>query len=708
MKHTILILVTALMIAALDSGNVSPSLAETENDCLLLEISGASGRSVCEDTTFEGWTWTAPETGPVTFNTRGSDMTLGLTVYTFDPVYTEIAAAPDEVRFTAQEGTEYTIFASADDEASAGTIVLNWQTAPRTSCGNDSAALVGSSDETGLRETVFDDPNPGEPAYVLAGPNASIWYWTTDDAVTQSLYVYASTDGSVSVRTFHDADELPHKVVDECTGNWMLIQRYDAENVDFWFYDADDNYQSGLAVFEFEGSYYYAEIDGKPVHAGKRITGTLRPMGAPWTGSYTLDVDMSEIQDAQLVPEQLAALINGLSLDEAGSRDMTSGWRFRLATVLGPLGAWLSPEVAVAQPAVTIQDAVFVVGSVMLAVGTGGLAPAAYGAAGAVMVSVSYLLPDVSQEQIRSRCPNSPKMAHDLCHGVANNLARPDERGPVGFVSDLARDVRGTLSGAANRAKQALGNIGQFFNPSSSPQAMDEPIHRIPDDNPPETVSGTMTDRTTIVDVTGTVTPDGDFDVADDDGEVQLQMSIDGGALVEGRFEWDGVEGEVEVDPSDLEDWGADDEQTELDDLLAELEEAMREAEEAERLTRQEAELEEARREAEEAMRGAEEAERLTRQENETGRTETDDGQTELEAILAELAELKEAIREAKREKARRETEKANRANNNRRDRPSYNQIDPYGLNSRPDNSGGRRQRCFRADGTEFGCAIGR
>lgn len=54
----------------------------------------------------------------------------------------------------------------------------------------------------------------------------------TDDAVIQSLYV--STDGSVSVRTFHDVDGLPHKVLNECSGDWMLIQRYDAENIDLW------------------------------------------------------------------------------------------------------------------------------------------------------------------------------------------------------------------------------------------------------------------------------------------------------------------------------------------------------------------------------------------------------------------------------------------------------------------------------------------
>ena len=605
MQRMSLTLMTVLMLSALGGGNVKASLAQTADDCPRVEISGASGRSVCEYVGEVVWTWTAPVTGPVVFDTRGSSSDgsgstwmsdTRLVIHAGDGLHdmTEVASnegGASTVRLNSQQGQMYRIHVDllypviVENYGPAGTIVLNWR--PAVSCGNSDTSLVGSSGESGLREAVFDDPDPGEPAYVLAGPKASVWYWMTDDAVTQSLYV--STDGSASVRTFHDADGLPHKVIDECTGNWMLIQRYDAENVDFWFYDADGNYQSGLAVFEFEGNYYYAEIDGVPVHAGKRITGILRPTGASWTGNYTLEVDMSEIQDGQPVSNEIAALINGLSLDETGSRDMGTGWRSRFATILGPLGAWLSPEVAIAQPAVTVQDAMFWGGLVMVGAGAAGIAAPVYVTAGAFTFFASYLTPDVAEEQIRPRCPDSPRMAHDLCHWAANNLARPGERGPIGFVSDLASDVEEAISGAADAAEQVLGNIRQFFNPPKPPQAKDEPIRLISDDTPPETVSGTMTDGTATVDVTGTVTSDGDFDVADDDGEVQLQLSVGGGAPVEGSFEWDGVEGEVEVDStSDLEDWEVDndvtttdDEQTGLDGLLAELEEAERLADQA-------------------------------------------------------------------------------------------------------------------------------
>ena len=577
MQRTTLILMTVLTLAILDGGNVSRGLAES--NCVALEISGASGRSVCENNWLARWTWTAPATGPVTFDTQASDFGLLLTVLDLDGTF------QDEMSFNAQQGQKYVIFAwRTNNSIDPGTIVLNWR--PASSCGTGGAA----SGETGLREAAFDDPDPGAPAYVLAGPEASVWYWTADDVVTQSLYV--STDGSVSVRTFHDADGLPYKVVNECAGDWMLIRRYDAENVDFWFYDAGGNYQSGLAVFEDEGSYYYAKIDGEPVHAGKQITGSLRPTGASWTGSYALEVDMSEIQDWQPVPDEIATLINGLSSDGTGRSSIAPGWQPRFAALLGPLGTWLLPGVAVAQPVVTVQDVLFWGGIAMVGVGTAGIAAPAYATAGAFTFLASYLAPDVSQETIRSRCPDSPQMAHDLCHMAANNLADPGERGPIGFVSDLARDVRGTLSDVADGSKELLSGIGRFFSSSEPPQAEDEPIRPIPDDAPPETVTGTMTNGTTTVDVAGTVTPDGDVDVENDDGAVQLQLSIGGGASDKGSFEWNGVSGEAEVDaPSGGEvEVGialTAEDLTNLEEAVRANEEAMRRAEEARRLAEQ-------------------------------------------------------------------------------------------------------------------------
>ena len=446
--------------------------------------------------------------------------------------------------FTAQKGVEYTIFAQSPDEQ-AGTIVLNWWAG--SSCGNDGTSLVGSSDETGLREAVFDDPDPGAPAYVLAGPNASIWYWMTDDTVTQSLYV--STDGSVSVRTFYDMNGLPHKVLNECSGDWIQIQRYDAENVDFWFYGADGNYQSGLAVFEDEGSYYYAEIDGVPVHAGKRITGFLRPTGESWTGSYTLEVHMSDIQDAQPVPREIAAFMDSLN-GGRWTQGHGPGWRSRFAAILGPFSSWLWPGVAVAGGHEGIIHHTLVLGGLgMLAKGVGiavagGVAVPAVAVAGAVTLTAGLFTPDFAQG-LRERCDSGS--IGDGCRAAHGFLAHPDARGPIGFTRDLVGGATDRITTWINRGKQALGSIGSFFNPPTRPQAKDEPIRRIPDGTPSETITGMTTDGATTVDVAGTVTSAGDFDVEDEYGAARIEGSLgsENTTTITGTFELNGDSGSI-------------------------------------------------------------------------------------------------------------------------------------------------------------------
>ena len=351
-----------------------------------------------------------------------------------------------KVHFSAQQGQEYGIFAwRTNDSIDPGTIVLNWR--------------IASASETPapLREQVFDDLGPNDPSYVIAGQNASVWYWTTDATRLQSLYV--SADGAVSVRTFYDSDGLPHKVLDERAGSWMLIRRYDAKNVDFWFYDADGTYQGGLAVFEVRGRYYYAAIDGEPVHAGKRITGSLQPSGASWTGSYTLQVDMSMIRQPKPVPRDIAALIARLSPDEEGRTGMVTGWRSRLAALLGPLGAWLSPGDAVALE-VSVQDALTVGGVALLAVGVG-VGSMGFATAGVAALVAKFFARDISQLGIReSPCPDQPEISRDFCHLAANNLAAPGGGGLTVF----ARNMVEWASNRTNHLRETIASATQALS----------------------------------------------------------------------------------------------------------------------------------------------------------------------------------------------------------------------------------------------------
>ena len=84
------------------------------------------------------WTWTAPATGPVVFNTHGSDFDTLLAIYTGNSLndLTVVASNDDTddktlqsmVRFSAQQGQTYHIAVDGYG-GETGTIVLNWQTA---------------------------------------------------------------------------------------------------------------------------------------------------------------------------------------------------------------------------------------------------------------------------------------------------------------------------------------------------------------------------------------------------------------------------------------------------------------------------------------------------------------------------------------------------------------------------------------------------
>ena len=183
MKRTALVLMV-LMLAILDGGNVKPGLAQTESSCQFLRISGASGRNVCEDSWLATWRWTAPATGPVTFDTEGSDFDLLLTVLDIEGTF------QGEVRFNAQQDQEYSVAAwRTNNSIDPGTIVLNWRSSSSNSgnrvSNDDFGASVAISGASG-RSTggnVGASKESGEPNHARNSGGASLW-WTWTAPVT--------------------------------------------------------------------------------------------------------------------------------------------------------------------------------------------------------------------------------------------------------------------------------------------------------------------------------------------------------------------------------------------------------------------------------------------------------------------------------------------------------------------------------------------
>ena len=251
MKRTALVLMTVLMLAALDGGNVKPGLAQTENDCLLLEISGASGRSVCENNWFARWTWTAPATGPVTFDTEGSDFDLLLTVLELDGTF------QGEMRLSAQQSQEYNIFARrTNDSIDPGTIVLNWRPsssdAGRSVSNGDfgsSVAISGASGQS-TGSNIGAGKESGEPDHAGNSGGASVWWTWTAPATGAAMFDTRVSDFDTLLAIY--------------TGNNLDRLAEVASNDDA----SEGDHQSAVRFLVQQGQTYHVAVDGHDGRTG--------------------------------------------------------------------------------------------------------------------------------------------------------------------------------------------------------------------------------------------------------------------------------------------------------------------------------------------------------------------------------------------------------------------------------------------------------
>ena len=151
------------------------------------------------------WTWTAPASGSVTFNTEGSGFDTVLAVYTGNSMGALVNITSDDdsgvgatslVEFTAVAGTTYRI--AVDGFAGeSGSIVLNWRSAiePPPVGNNDAFAnavvitgLTGTSSGSNTRYTL----EAGETRTGSGGESSAWWTWTAP----ASGRIMFNTDGS--------------------------------------------------------------------------------------------------------------------------------------------------------------------------------------------------------------------------------------------------------------------------------------------------------------------------------------------------------------------------------------------------------------------------------------------------------------------------------------------------------------------------------
>ena len=501
------------------------------------------------------WTWTAPAAGPVIFDTRGSDFDTLLAIYTGNSIndLTVVASNDDMddwllqsvVRFSAQQGQTYHIAVDGYSGAT-GAIVLNWR----------AASVVFP-----LRIAMFEDPDPGRPSYVIAGQNASVQYWkNAEGAVSQALY--RSADETVSVRIFFDETiGLPQTVLDEVSGEWVLLRENGSNSIDFWFYDRDGNYQNGFAVFENSGQYYFGEIAGIPVHAGKQINGHLHPTTSSWTGDFTLEADTGDLINVQAVPLEIAELMDSLTSDGIVRTGEVSGRsQTRFATTQRPtpytellrhVRALFAPKIAVAENHEdTLRKGLSWGGMALLSLGLIANAPTVAIAGGGALIA-SLFVPDVAAG-IRAKCEGFDNAtARDICRWAADSLSHKDRSGPVRFAKDQIDRGKEALESAVNNLWPEDATHDEWYREPSS------------DDMPPAIgsyLSGeARRDDDTVVDVEGNIDQEGSFNVtgSDEYGHlVEISGSAeDNSASFSGTFEWGPDRGTVsESDQTDVDD----------------------------------------------------------------------------------------------------------------------------------------------------------
>ena len=380
------------------------------------------------------WTWTAPATGEVTFDTHGSNFDTLLAVYTGASLnrLTEVASNDDtdgslqsEVSFAVERGQAYHIAVDGYGGAT-GVIELNWWLAPME---------VGPA--APLREQVFDDA--GKTVYVVAGDNGSLQYWMDSSGIVEQS-LYESAEGTQRVRTFYDeATGAPRTVLNEVSGHWLSIRGPAPGRVDFSAYDGHGSYLDGFAIYEKSGQYFTGEFVGTPADGP------------------TVDVE-DGLTDVQEVPPEVATLI-----------DVLTGGGPSLPTLF-PTDRQADADTHSLHSGLTQGGLKYVNRGLRLLARPGGQVAGAYLAtAGAGAFFAAQFLPDIANG-IRTKfgrdCPPAGsiegQMCADLTNLAADNLSRRGTTGPIGYLRHVEDWIRNSPSYLRNwiaRGASSLRNI---------------------------------------------------------------------------------------------------------------------------------------------------------------------------------------------------------------------------------------------------------
>jgi len=359
-------------------------------------------------------------------------------------------------------------------------------------------------------------PKSQEPRGIISGDNGSFQFWTDSaNNPTQALYVY--NPENVRVRTFFDTQGNLTKIIDEVTGQYVVVQAKDNNRIDYLIYDKSNHYVGGYALFEKDGKHYFGEIAGTPVFSGQ-LTGQMQ--GKTGTGSFSLiAAETSDLKNIQEVDHKYDAFLNALGTNG------TRGKRLSLQQGFLRVGA------AAAVVGIIVSSTPLIVAGVAVA----GIAKYYDGIANLWAPAVADLKPEDEGGKI---IKDFACTALDWL-STNTNVCKRSKRSSCG--GDLASTFDGIISSdpaSLADAKAAADDLKDIqTTPYSDYTGQTEPFlsssdEPKPQDGPPTTSAnliGQVADQDgNVYEVDGSISPDGDIDVSGSTADGNSSIVVDG------------------------------------------------------------------------------------------------------------------------------------------------------------------------------------
>jgi len=361
-------------------------------------------------------------------------------------------------------------------------------------------------------------PKAQEPRFIIAGNNGSYQSWTdAANNVTQALYV--TDTRNTRVRTIFDAQGNPTKIIDEVTGQYVVVQAKDNNRIDYLIYDKSNHYTGGYALFEKNGKLYFGEIAGVPVFSGQ-LTGQMQ--GKTGTGSFSLiAAETSDLKNIQEVDHKYDAFINALETNG------TRGKRYSLETAF-KRGGYIAIVVGAIISAPIMGPALIIAGAGAIAIskvihnsptGASMEADAASMESGILKDTACTFIDSLKegsyackQKSIRSSCGDN---LADTLDGVISS--DPTSVANAKAAADDLKDIQTTPY------TDYTGQTEPFLSSSEEPK---------PQDGPPTTSTnliGQVAEQNgNVYDVIGSINPDGDIDVSGSTADGNTSIIVDG------------------------------------------------------------------------------------------------------------------------------------------------------------------------------------